>query len=169
MKRMIRFVLVASLIYLPAGGQVRAYENNSATPTGETVANQGYTTIPQAVKQFEEKYGRKVTAPTELPIKYTVQRGRVFNNETKLELEYTDKAETLIFLVIARDEPLRPSEYHETVELQDGTKAYYRVSTPGFQQLHFRKGDLVYKIWASSKSKYVTSSKQLVDVANSAI
>lgn len=166
---MIGFVLAAVLISSTVEVEAREFEDFSTDRTAKAVVDQGYTTILQAVKQFEEKYGRKIKAPTDLPTNYAVQRGRVFDNEAKLELEYTHQAETLLVLVIARDERLGPSEYHETVELQDGTKAYYRVSHPGFHQLHFRKGDLVYKVWASSKSKHVTSSRQLIKVANSAI
>ncbi|ARU62112.1 hypothetical protein CBW65_14725 [Tumebacillus avium] len=156
MKRVIGYLLGMMLIFF-------------ANSTYAAEINQGYTTVEQAVKQFEEKHGQGIKAPTFLPLQYSQQKGRVYDSDAKLELEYTHQSETLIVFVSPNKEPLRTSEFHETVLLKDGTKAYYRVSTPGFHQLDFTKGNLNYKIWASSKSKYVTSSKELVRVANSII
>jgi len=160
MKTLKGFVFAITLICLHATGSI-------AHASVQKEACSGYTSVPQAITEFENKYGWKIQAPTQFPLTYTHQKGKVYDNEAKLELEYTNASETLLFLVNDRDEILHPQEYHEVVELKDGTKAYYRVSSPGFHQLDFRKGKLIYKVWASSKSKYVTSSKQLVTIANS--
>lgn len=155
-------------IYASANDKPRSYE--------EIYPEVGYTTVEDAVNEFEQHFKQKLKLPLRVPpISFTHQFGRfndldgdsndslevIFINEKVSENHYQ-----IIVRPIMNKIPIKEEYVLKTFELKNGIKATY-MTISGFNALVFESGDWQYMLNIDKRASNKITPETLLDIANS--
>ncbi|ARU61340.1 hypothetical protein CBW65_10265 [Tumebacillus avium] len=170
----------------PAAASVRSSENakkNVLDPQPTKTLKQyydefyneknGFLSVPETVKTFEDMYHKQVVLPTFYPFPILMQKAKLApspnRKSTALRVYYLGdrSGDTLILDVFVKYPLQPPSIFDDPILLQDGTKAYFRVRQR-ICFLDFEKANglhYILGIWKNEKRPI--SKEDMLKIANS--
>lgn len=140
--------------------------------TEEAYEANGYTSLKEAIKEFEKRYNSRVTLPQEIPFNVTHKYGKV-EDDSKVTLEYLGenfKENQLTIIVSLNKLGKLKGEYG--YNLKNGTKVFIREHpNPNFHfptSLSLKKNNLYYHFILLYQDKDLEKQK-IIEVAESVI
>ena len=184
MKKRVKFLflllLFSFLIFClnEKGNNSFAIDIEGSPPYEKIYSEIGYTTIEEAVKDFEEHFKRELKLPPRIPpISFTHQFGRFSNLEG-------DMNDTFEITFISEQEPqnhfkidVRPIEHKiqfsdknvsKVFKLNNGSNAKYMEKLSlGFNHLLFERDNWQYMLSIDKDVSNIVTAEILVQIANS--
>lgn len=136
------------------------------------IKENNYISAEKAIKQYEEKYQKKISLPKQILFEPTHRLGKVTKNGN-LVIHYMSinkkPHQDFILNIMSPetkiDQTIKSND--EIYTLKDGNKAFYRSHNNHLNFLLFKKNELVYIIGGSNKQNKKYSSEKLIKIAES--
>ena len=171
------FSIICLVLSLSANSNVYANSNDRPMTLEEAYEQMGYTSVEDAVKEFEKHFKQDVKLPPIKPsIPFTHQYGR-FNEDKQydvndtLEISFLDEKSPenhykIDVRPIKNKITLKPRPNQKYYTLQNGQKALY-FEDMSFNFLFYDKGNWQYIFGIDKRISNKVTSEELVRIANS--
>ncbi|MBB4825909.1 hypothetical protein HNO89_003145 [Sporosarcina luteola] len=174
MTRSISLLLVSfCMLFIPA---IDATANDKPRPYEEIYPEIGYTTVEEALEEFEQHFKRKLKLPTRVPpIRFTHHFGRFSNLDgdmndsfevTFIHDQLSENHYKINVRPVKYNIPIREQHVLKTFELKNGALATY-TNFAGFNVLVFERNGWQYMFSIDKRVADKVTPETLVDIANS--